>query len=110
MEGLGTALGYIGVMLLVDHCRSSLDRSWLHRRSVADTPGPLAVPTRHCAAAMPTVWVSAQCSVEVDGEVDDGLVLECDIVTCTVQVRAMLAALRMELRKHGLERPLMASW
>lgn len=35
---------------------------------------------------MPTVWVSAQCSVEVDGEVDDGLVLECDIVTCTVQV------------------------
>lgn len=36
---------------------------------------------------MPTVWVSAQCSVEVDGEVDDGLVLECDIVTCTLQVR-----------------------
>lgn len=35
---------------------------------------------------MPTVWVSAQCSVEVDGEVDDGLVLECDIVTCTMQV------------------------
>ena len=53
-------------------------------------------PPPHCTAApprpapppaaMPTVWVSAQCVVEREDN-DDEVVLAGDIVTCRVQVR-----------------------
>lgn len=65
-------------LLSVEERAEALQASGLNATQVEDVETMLS--------AMPTVWVSAQCSVEVDGEVDDGLVLECDIVTCTVQV------------------------